>query len=63
MRNFQFPTAVAPRRQGWSTAGGKNRSIAIIVTRCKLKTGKVLGGVGGVRTRGRDAPARWRGLG
>ena len=45
MRNFQFPTAVAPRRQGKGEPGGKNRSIAIIVTRCKLKTGKVLGGV------------------
>lgn len=45
MRNFQFPTAVAPRRQGWGTAGSKKRSIAIIITRCKLKTGKVLGSV------------------
>jgi hypothetical protein len=63
MRNFQFPTAVAPRRQGWSTAGGKNRSIAIIVTRCKLKTGKVLGGVGGVRTRGRGRPGSVEGVG
>jgi hypothetical protein len=59
MRNFQFPTAIAPRRQGWGTAGGKNRSIAIIVTRCKLKTGKVLGGVGGeFGSGGGDALAR-----
>lgn len=45
MRNFQFPTAEAPRRQGKGERGGKNPSIAIIVTRCKLKMGKVLGGV------------------
>jgi hypothetical protein len=60
MRNFQFPTTVAPRRQGAGTVGGKNRSIAIIVTRCKLKTGKVLGGV---RARGRGRPGSLEGLG
>lgn len=57
MRNFRLPTAVAPRWQGKGAGGGKNRSIAIIVSRCKLKMGKVLGPEGG------DAPARLRGLG
>ena len=45
MRNFQFPPAVAPQWQGKGERGGKNRSIARIVTWCKLKMGKVLGGV------------------
>lgn len=59
MRNFQFPTAIAPRRHGDGTAGGKNRSIAIILIRCKLKMGKVLRGVGSVRGQwGGDALAR-----
>jgi|EndMetStandDraft_7_1072992.scaffolds.fasta_scaffold43628_3 hypothetical protein len=61
MRNFQFPTAEAPRRQGKGERGGKNRSIAIIVTWCKLKMGKVLGSV--ARRRGRGRPGSLEGEG